>query len=275
VRIAWLALFASTIAFADAKKPVRKPAPATLTSDQLRDFVDAIINDKAGRYEEAISDYKQVDKEEPAIVYNIADIDRRREDYEDAIKGYKKYLDLAPNAPDRAAVQKLIIELEKTPARLVVDGDDLDAVVFIDGKPAGPSPLVTTLAEGEHIVDRIGPTSHSHQRVIAKPLMNQHISGYYSEKTGNVVMSTTTTYGGSWTDRDKQYRMNDRFTLPPGRHDTYFFQPGRACSPVSFEVPPGDAVVYVFIEAPRELDRGKCTPIKVHVQKLQFPKVKK
>lgn len=272
MRAAWL-LFASTVAFASPGKPVRKPAPAELTADRLAYFADAVTADKAGDLDTAHNRYRSASdgKEHAALVYNMADIDRRREHYEAAIAGYKKYLALAPNAPDKAAVEKLIAQLASMPMRIVVDGDDLDAVVFVNGKPAGPSPLATSLPDGEHIIDRIGPTAYRHDVVIAKPLGYQHITAYSTERAGNVVMSTPIRHGGSWRDGDHEYRMNQRFTLAPGRYDTYFFSPGRACSPLSFQVP-ADGLVFIYIDGPRELKRDGCTPIKVTTQKIQFPK---
>jgi tetratricopeptide (TPR) repeat protein len=253
-------------------KPVRKPAPPDMESDRLSRFVDAIIADKRGDLDDAVNRYQSANsgKDYPAVHYNLADLHRRRERWDEAIRSYEKYLELAPSAPDRAAVQKIIEQIKKTPQQIVVDGEDLDAVVFVDGKPAGPSPLVTTLPEGDHVIDRIGPESYQHDYVNAKPMKDQHVTAY-RDGTGNVVLATSTSYGGSWQDGEVTYKMNQRFTLKPGRYDTYFFSPGRACSPVSFQVP-ADGVVFVFIDAPRKLVRDGCTPIKVTAQKIQFPK---
>lgn len=270
--VRWLALLlVSGVVHAAPSKPVRKPAPPDLPSDRLSYFVDAVMADKKGDYDKAISRYRSADdgKKLPAIVYNIADLERRSEDYDDAIRDYKKYLELSPQAPDRAAVEQLIRELEKTPASLVIDGDDLDAVVFIDGKRIGPSPLVTSVGEGWHIVDRIGPDSYLHDTVDGKPMSQKHISGYGREDKGNVVLSTSSGYGGSWKDREFTYKMNQRFELPPGTYQTYFIEPNRACTPLKFTVP-ATGMVYVFIAAPRDFKRGECAPIKVMQHNLPF-----
>ena len=272
VRFACLVLV-SSVAFAAPPKPVRKPAPPGLDSSAMDSFVEAIVHDKAGDLEGAVTRYRNAGKDVANIAYNLADLHRRMEDYEQAIEMYKKYLELAPSAPDRAIVQKLVDQLAKTPMQIVVDGDDLDAVVFLDGKPAGPSPLVTQVADGPHVIDRIGPGSFQYESFTAKPLAYRHMAAY-REETGNVVMSTSLPYAGSWRDGDKTFRMHDRFTLPPGRIDTFYFEPGRGCSPISFEVP-ADGVVYVFIDAPKEAKKKDgCTPIKVTAQKITFPKGK-
>lgn len=270
MRLVWFLVFASSIAAASPGKPVRKPAPTGLKADRLGTFADAVIADKQGDYDTAISRYRSAADggDHAAIVYNIADLLRRSERYEEAIRSYKKYLELAPGAPDRAAVQRLIDQLAKTPMTIVVDGEDLDAVVFIDGKPAGPSPLVTSLPAGEHVVDRIGPASFRHEWVNARPLGYQHITNY-REETGNVVISTTLRSYNSWRDGTTLFETNARFSLPPGRYETALVRPGYACSPLSFQVPP-DGVVYVFIEAPRDRRGDQCLPIKVTAQKIQF-----
>ena len=277
MRSAWLVLvstFVTSTAFAAPPKPVRKPPPPSLDAKALDYYVDALLHDKAGEYERAVNSYRSLDEEKlPAILYNIADLYRRMDEPARAIEWYTKYLELAPNAPDQAAVQKLIEQLAKTPASIYVDGDDFDAVVFIDGKPAGPSPLATQLADGRHVVDRIGPSSYQSHTVHAKPMLFDHVHAT-RDATGNVVLSTSSTYGGTWTDGDKTFRMGDRFTLPPGRVDTYYFKPGRACSPLSFEVPT-DGVVYVYVEELGEKKRDACVPIKVTAQKIAFPKVSK
>lgn len=265
----WLALLLiHGVAWAAPAKPVRKSPPPDLPADRLGSFVEAVIADKTGDYEKAIQRYRNASsgKELAAIAYNVADLHRRSEDWEEAVRSYKKYLELAPQAPDRGAVQQLIKQLEATPAQIVVDGDDLDAIVMIDGKRAGTSPLVSNLFEGEHVVDRIGPESFHHEYVAGKPMSRKHIRGY-SEAKGNVVMATSMTFGGSWRDNDVLYKLNQRFELPPGKYQTYFVDPKLACTPVSFTVP-ATGLLYVFVDGPRETKRGVCTPIKVTTQTL-------
>jgi tetratricopeptide (TPR) repeat protein len=267
-----MVLVVGGVASAGPTKPVRKPAPPELPADRLSYFVDAVIHDKQGDYDRAISSYRTAadGKQHAAIVYNIADLERRSEDFEEAIRDYKKYLELAPQAPDRAAVLQLIAQLEKTPASVVIDGEDLDGLVFIDGKRAGTSPLVTSLGDGWHTIDRIGPDSYLHDTINARPLMQKHVTSYSDSAKGNVILSTSSTYGGSWKDREVTYRLNQRFELPPGKYETYFVDPGRACSPLTFQVP-RDGLVYVYVDAPDDKrKRDACIPIKVTVQNLPF-----
>jgi tetratricopeptide (TPR) repeat protein len=53
------------------------------------------------------------DEPTPAFLYNIAQSHRQARRSEEAVRFYQKYLELAPEAPDRADVEKLIVQLRK------------------------------------------------------------------------------------------------------------------------------------------------------------------
>ncbi|MBA3395334.1 MAG: tetratricopeptide repeat protein [Deltaproteobacteria bacterium] len=256
-------------------RAVRKPPPANISAEALDQLVYAVLADKAGDYDDALRLYENANRSapHPNITYNIADLHRRLEKLDRAIEGYKKYIELAPTAPDRAAVEKLIAELARTPGVAVIDGEDLDAIVFVDGKLIGPSPVVISLPEGRHVFERIGPRSYGSQEMTVKPMSRHHVSlGSSRDEGGNVVFhGPPGTTRGSWEDRGHKFRMAGRFTLPPGRHDTFLLSPGRACTPIAFDVPPGDdVVVHVFIDMKPVKGTG-CIPITVRANKIVFP----
>nr|MDQ3369883.1 hypothetical protein [Myxococcota bacterium] len=262
---------------------VRKPPPPDLPAAALESFVDAVIADKAGDLEGALRAMTSASREveHPHLVYNVADLHRRMEQLAQALESYRRYLELAPDAPDRAAVTRLVVELVKTRAIAVIDGEDVDAVVFVDGRPVGPSPVVMPLADGTHTIERIGPASYDERDVTAKPLAQLHISAYSSSpKTGNVVMNGSPgLYQLRWKDRGLEFELPGRFTLPPGRHETFLARPGKACTPIAFDVPPAGELVHVWIEAARpkepkgaKVDKAACIPITVRASRLRFPK---
>ncbi len=262
-------------AVAAPPRAVRKPPPANISAEDLDAFVYAVLADKAGDYDDALRLYENANRSapHPNTTYNIANLYLRMEKLDRAIEGYKKYVELAPNAPDRAAVEKLIAELARTPGVAVIDGDDLDAVVFVDGKLIGPSPVVISLPDGRHVVERIGPLSYGSTELTMKPLARQHVAlGASRDEGGNVVFhGPPGTRHGSWEDRGHKFRLPGRFTLPPGRHDTFLFSPGHACTPIAFEVPPGDdVVVHVYIDM-KPAKRPGCAPITVRANKIVFP----
>lgn len=259
--------------------PVRKPAAVSWTAEALSTFADAMMADKAGDLEKAESYYRRggSDEKQPAVLYNLADVQRRMERTKDAIESYQKYLEAAPDAPDRAEVEKLIARLAATPPIVTVDGDDPRAVVFIDGVLAGPSPQSVTITEGKHVFDRIGPTSFAHHAWTGRPADVRHLYGSSTkEQVGNVVLSAApgVQLSGRWRDdADREWELPSRITLEPGRYTTTLFRDSYTCNPLVFDVPRGDVVTYVYIDAPmREpKDRGACLPITVKVKKVVFP----
>lgn len=270
-------------AFAPPPKPgppVRKPASTTWTPESLSQYADAMMADKAGDLEAAERAYDRAadDAKQPALYYNLADVQRRMERYKDAIKTYGKYLEAAPDAPDRADVEKLIEKLKATPPVVTIDGDDPRAVVFVDGVLVGPSPQTLQMTEGMHSFDRIGPESFRHETDKLSALEHEHVqtSTYNPGKddTGNVVLSAAAAIrrSGGWRDQTREWRAPARMTLEPGHYETQMFDDNYLCSPVAFDVPKGDGVTYVFIDAaPRDpKDRG-CIPITVRVKKVSFP----
>ncbi len=82
------------------------------------------------------------------------------ERWKQAIESYRKYLALAPAARDRAEVERIIAQLEARPGTAVIDGEEPDALVFVDGKPRGASPVVLQVGDGRHTADRITRTGH-------------------------------------------------------------------------------------------------------------------
>ncbi|HWO23780.1 MAG TPA: hypothetical protein VNO30_33795 [Kofleriaceae bacterium] len=259
--------------------PFANPAPAKRKSptdkyapEAIEPFVDGVLADKAGNLAVALRRYQDSNKisEQANTHYNIADVQRRMERWKQAIESYRKYLALAPDAPDRAEVERLVAQLEQRPGTAVIDGEDPGAIVYVDGKLIGPSPVVLQLADGRHAADRITPTAHAHRTFEVKPATTEHLRLNPSrEEPGNVILSSNARFSGSWRDGEREYRMPGRMVLPPGRHSTYLVSPKRACSPVVFDAPKADELVYVYIDV-AEAERGGCLPIKITQTKVRF-----
>jgi tetratricopeptide (TPR) repeat protein len=257
----------------------RKPPPEGFPAEAIEPFVDAILADKAGNLGTAQRRYQDANRisDQAATHYNIADVQRRMERWKQAIESYKKYLALAPEAPDRAEIERLIAQLQARPGTAVIDGDEPDALVFVDGKLVGPSPVVLQLPDGRHTADRITLTGHSSRSFEMKPATNEHVrASLMREEGGNVILSGNLRFSGSWRDNGNEYRLPGRIALPPGRHTTYVIAPDRTCSPLVFDAPKPDELVYVFIEAAPEPPAGAprqrgCIPIQVRQAKVRFP----
>ena len=69
-----------------------------------------------GHYAEAVKEYEAAytAKDEPSLLFNIGQAYRLGGDNPNAVRSYKSYLRRVPNAPNRAAVETRIEELQKT-----------------------------------------------------------------------------------------------------------------------------------------------------------------
>lgn len=257
-----------------AAPPKRKPPTDAYPAEAIDPFVEAVLADKAGNLSQAQRRYQDANRasEQANTHYNIADVRRRMERWKQAVESYRKYLELSPGAPDRAEVERLIAQIEKTPGTAVIDGDAPDAVVFVDGKLAGTSPIVLQLPDGRHTADRITRTGHAHRSFDMRPATHEHVRLNSSrEEPGNVILAGNLRFSGSWRDGGHEYQIPGRMALPPGRHTTYLISPNRACRPLAFEAPKPDELVYVYVEAAEsERERG-CLEIKITQTKVRFP----
>lgn len=261
-----------------ASWPARRKLPvATWEPAAIELFVEGLIADRDGDLGLALKRYDKANDREPQANthYNLADLHRRLGSYRRALEAYRSYLELAPDAPDRAEVERLIARIETTPGTVVIDGQDLDAVVYVDGKLVGPSPVVVQLPDGRHAVDRIGPTTHRQRTVTTSGASHEHVSlNVEIDTPGNVVLSASAALGtqGSWVDKATgvTYSLPGRQQLAPGRHVTTPWG-NRTCSKVVFDVPRGEGVTFVYLDAgPREKG-ASCHPVTVRQQKVRFP----
>ncbi len=253
----------------------RKPALEKYSVEALTTFVEAVIADKAGDLGEAESKYRQIDQDgHPSTLYNLADVKRRVEHYPQAIEFYKKYLAAAPDAPDRKEVEHLIELIENRPAVAVIDGEDMDAVVLVDGKLIGPSPAILKPVKGPHIADRVGPRTYRHQIFSTHTSGTEHVQMKYEEAEGNVILSGSweLRLAGEWEDDGTKYLLPGRFTLPPGHYETYVKSSKHACNKIAFDVGKGDDLTYVYVDVTPG-DSGKfCKDVITKVQKIRLPR---
>lgn len=265
--------------------PVRKPVPAGMTAEVIKQFAQAIVYDKAGDVEEAARAYDKANEAAPfaATFYNLADVHRRMDKYRDAIQEYQKYLELAPDAPDKAEVARIIDQLKHADFTVVLQGKEPGAVVFLDGKLLGPSPQIVKLAPGSvHAFDRISPTGHRHGHYEAKydQFARETLDDWSArpkkegEPPGNVVLSASGEFGtsGSWVDKDTgiHFEFPGRQFLPPGHYSTFPWNDNRLCVPIAFDVPklpPGSTdVLYVYVDAKAEPTHRTCQPATIRTQ---------
>ena len=253
----------------------RKPPIEKYSVEALTKFVDAVIADKAGSPYDAASHYRSLlDDGHASTLYNLADVSRRVEHYPQAVEFYKKYLAALPDAPDRKDVERIIELIEKRPSVAVIDGEDPDAVIFFDGKLLGSSPAIVMPSPGRHTVDRIGPTSYVHKSFSAFLAHTEHVAMRYEEAEGNVILSASPTMNlvGTWEDGGTKFQLRARFTLAPGRYETFVKSATDACNKIAFDVPTGDDLTYVYIDVKPGENKRFCKPLIATRQTVRLPR---
>lgn len=114
---------------------------------------------REGRYQDAVQFFLQAYEEDrkPALIYNAAQAYEKAGDTPNALRSYRRFLRLAPDADDRPTVELRVKNLE---ARLREQGVQQVSVfstpegasVELDGKPAGKTPWSAEISPGRHVI---------------------------------------------------------------------------------------------------------------------------
>jgi tetratricopeptide (TPR) repeat protein len=229
-------VFVATTAFADVK-----PAPDRYTEAARAEFDKARAADAKGDLGEAVQLYERANEisPHPATVYNIADVERRRINLDVAIGWYRKYLEMDPKAADRAAVAKLIDELERTPGTLRLDDP---GSLFVDG--AAVSVGDVKLAAGEHLVEVVTPVTYGANRCSTSRGITSDCRVHPPARAdGNVILSHVSRRG--WTEGKQHWQTLERLQVPAGHYE--LTEIAKGCK-VAFDVPVAPRLVYVHVE---------------------------
>jgi hypothetical protein len=112
---------------------------------------------KQARYAEAISKFEEAYavRPHPVIYFNIGKCWEQLGETAKALRAYRDYLRLAPDAKDKETVSDAIANLErrlreKGMQQLMVFADPPSARISVDGKELGTSPVSVELIAGNH-----------------------------------------------------------------------------------------------------------------------------
>lgn len=124
---------------------------------------------KQARYAEAIAKFEEayLARPSPVITYNIGKCYEQLGETAKAMRAYRDYLRLSPNAADRETVSDAITNLErrlreKGLQQLMVFADPPTAKISVDGKELGNSPVSIELVAGNHT---LSVTAEGHEKV--------------------------------------------------------------------------------------------------------------
>jgi tetratricopeptide (TPR) repeat protein len=113
---------------------------------------------QAGRYQEALAELNAAYELLPssALVYNMAKAREKLSDWVGAVREYRRYLAMDPNAPDKGDVEHVIRVLEErlktTMNEVTLESQPPGADVYLDGgaQMQGQTPLTLRLIPGSH-----------------------------------------------------------------------------------------------------------------------------
>ncbi len=146
---------------APAAKKAPAPAPAAAEDADVKKAKDLFTWGqklyKQARYAEAISKFEEAAevRPHPVIYFNIGKCYEQLGETAKALRSYRDYLRLSPDAKDRETVSDAIANLErrlreKGQQQLMVFADPPSARISVDGKELGTSPASVELVAGNH-----------------------------------------------------------------------------------------------------------------------------
>jgi tetratricopeptide (TPR) repeat protein len=139
---------------------VAAPAPAPETRKATEAFDAGLKLYRRGRYAAALEKFQEAyeAKPHPVVLYNIGKCYERLGDIPKALRNYRDYLRLEPDAKDKDAVTSAIAALEgrlkqQGVQQVLVTTDPPGARVTVDDKELGVSPVSAEISPGAHRVE--------------------------------------------------------------------------------------------------------------------------
>lgn len=152
------ALCVALVVSAPGKTKLAPPPAAEDSTQKAKEaFQTAQRLYKEARYADAIVKFEEAYalKPSPVLFYNIGKCHEQLGDVPKALRSYRDYLRLSPDAKDKDTVSDAIANLErrlkeKGLQQLMVFADPPTAVIEVDGKVLGNSPASIELTAGNH-----------------------------------------------------------------------------------------------------------------------------
>ncbi len=171
--------FASGPSLAAAAPPAKKaePAPAGPSAEAKEQARSAYGRGQAafnaGQYADAKTAFQAAFAAvpNPIVLLSIAEAQVKLDELADGIATFQQYLELRPDAPDRADIEAKIKALSATPAHLIVTTDPAGAEIDLDGLPTQKkTPTQFELTPGDHTIEySLHGFQGGSEHVLAKP----------------------------------------------------------------------------------------------------------
>ena len=247
---------AAASAAAEPAIPARKLTSDGYPEPARREFIEGLIAERGGNISVAMQKYSASMSKSPQAntFFNLARLELQLDKVADARTHFATYIELAPQAPDKATIEKLVAELENADP-IVTLGGTIDgyldaepaAIILVDGVRVGASPVTMSVKPGEHEVERITTLTYGRRTFTAKAGERNYVEVRGHKQAGTVII------GGR------------RREFAPGHHSL----PDLACTPVGFDVTAGTHITYVRVELHDAMQGKDCRELRnVTTQKL-------
>jgi tetratricopeptide (TPR) repeat protein len=168
------ALLIPLLLAAPPAKPAPAPAPAADAANVAKAktlFQAGQKLYKAGKFADAIARFEEAyaARPHPVIFFNIGKCWEQLSENAKALRAYRDYLRLAPDAKDKDTVMDAMANLErrlreKGLQQLLVYAEPASARILVDGKDIGTSPASVELVAGSHKLEASAPGFETYER---------------------------------------------------------------------------------------------------------------
>jgi len=264
-----------------------KPAPDKFAARAAAVFDKAVAAEQANKWREAVQLYEQAFElsPHPNTIFNVASLYADHGEDKRALEAFQLYLDLAPTAQDRAAVDQRIAAILGKKATVPLETsreiDVAESYVLIDGdflaKPgqAREAKLSVTYAPGHHWAAVVSPVSFGVRAFGSSSDYDDRAEPIHVQAEpradGNLLVLLDYGIKGELEGKhiDDEGR---RYQAPAGVHWLKLRDHDRECRPLRVDIPAGDATAVVFVMPAdvSEHEEKRCRTLVVKQQKLVF-----
>ena len=218
---------------------------------------------RTGEYADALALFEKAYalSPEPVLLYNIGRVAEKLQDWKKAAGALRAFLEVEKDAAKRAKAQDVLEAVNAhLPAYLAVSCPVAGAVVEVDGKPAGRTPLQAPIevTPGKHVVKVLAATKKAFEQTVeVRGTESLQVAAALEDEPAVLALAVEPAAARVLVDgKAVGPGMRSALTLAPGAHSLRVENDGYEAGEQRFEVAAGEkkalkvALVKKKVEAP-------------------------